>query len=117
MDRIDKLGLQLQKLLLAIDVKKLFSSVDVSESVPSSERINETPYFFNLVPSSTHTIPDGLIAYSVWNYGNTDILIDSVPLKPGMILEIKQDLSIGNLIGCTVDTQLSEAYVIHKVKN
>lgn len=117
MDKFEKLGLQLQKVLEAINVKKIFYSINSSESIPLDQKINETPTIIVLTTTQTHIIPDGLISYSIFNSGNTDILINGFSIPPGVIINEKQDLDIGNLIGCIVESQLSEVIITQKNKN
>jgi hypothetical protein len=73
---------------------------------------NDTPVYVAVGPGNTEVIPNGLKAYSIMNDGDSDILLNGVALKPGMVVSPEVKSIKGVLIGTTVQTQLSSAFIV-----
>lgn len=96
------------RVLNGLDQLHKSSTLGNSNIIPAS---SETPSLLKLGPGSTTTIPDGLLSYSILNDGLTDILVDGVIVEPGIIIERTKLNPLGNLIGCSVNTQLSSVLI------
>lgn len=114
--KLEQLRVAVMELLKTVNAKQRMQIVDVS-SDPSvvGNRIDEIPSLVNLT-SGTYTIPDGLISYSIHNYGESDITVDGVIIPSGIIIDDQQLLAIGNLIGCEVDALSSACLIFMKQK-
>lgn len=97
------------RVLLGLDhLDRAIKQIMGNEIVPQ----NDTPIYDNIGPGTVEVIPSGLKAYSIMNDGDTDILVNGAALKPGMIVEAEIKSLKGTLIGTTVDTQLSTAFIM-----
>lgn len=108
---------QLQKILDSINSKKQFEVVDVTDqNITPAQLIDETPSIVNLLAGNQLVIPDGLLSYSIYNYGDSVIEINNVPIPSGMLVTEERTMVAGNLIGCTVDALTSACLISIKTK-